>query len=247
MRKFFAVLAFAVFASLAFAQYGPPPSYDRHDQPPPPPSYGRRNQPSPQRHGDGWMDFATYFSVNFAAPIQWQKISDWDYSTDTRTTSLGLGLDLTTFLTRRVGFHVSADFYFPQKMSGTQSIAGVSSAMDYNLQEEWDSDWGLSIFAGPSFALIRGPRVVFALAPGLHYYVFFAEQGRNSVFQYAFGIGANAELMLNVTRTVFLRAAVDATWDFWGSEEYHTGFWTEYSNVDRAINITPQVGIGFKL
>ena len=234
MKKFFAVLVFAVFASLAFAQYGPPPSYGRHNQPPPP------------RHESGWMDFATYFSVNFAAPIQWYQ-SYGDSEVNSRTMSLGAGIDLTTFLTRRVGLHVSADIYFPQRMNGTGSEKGESYTIDSKLQEYWDSDWGLSVFAGPSFALLRTPRIVFALAPGLHYYMLFAEQGYASVFQYAFGIGANAELMFNVTRAVFLRAAVDATWDFWGSEEYHTGFWTEYSKIDRAINVTPQVGIGFKL
>ena len=234
-KKLCAALVFAGFASLAFAQYGPPPSY------------GRPNRSAPQqRYGGGWMDFATYFSANFAAPIQWYQ-SYGDRDVDARTVNLGLGIDLTTFLTRRAGLHLSADLYFPQKMDGWQSTRGASYPIDSRLQEDWDSDWGLSVFAGPSFALIRGAHVVLAFAPGLHYYMLFAEKGQSSVFQYAIGVGANAELMFNVGRAIFLRAAVDATWDFWGSEEYFDGWWTEYSKIDRAISITPQVGIGIRL
>ena len=232
-KKMFIALVFAVFASLAFAQYGPPPSY------------GRRNPPPP-RYGGGWMDSASYLSLTFAVPIQWQSINYWDYgySMDSQTVSLGVGIDMTSFFTRHLGLHVSADLFFPQTMKATY---GGGYTESYKLQDVWDSDWGLSIFAGPSFALIRGSRVVFALAPGLHYYMLFAEQGPVSDFQWAFGIGANAELMFNVTHAIFLRAAVDLTWDFWGSEMYTYGFWDEYYDIERAINVTPQVGIGIRL
>ena len=150
MKKIFAVLAFAVVASLAFAQYGPPPSYGRHNQPPPP------------RHGDGW-DSASYLSVAFAVPIQWQNISDRDYSMDARTVGLGVGIDLTSFFTRHLGFHVSADLFFPQNVA--YEYSGMPGRESYNPQNYWDSDWGLSVFAGPSFALLRTSRITFAVAP----------------------------------------------------------------------------------
>ena len=237
-KKLFSVLAFALFASVAFAQYGPPPSY------------GRRSPP-PQPRGGEWMAPATYFSLGFAVPIQWQNIRDWDYAYDysmeARTVSLGLGIDLTSFFTRHIGIHISADIFFPQTMTAAYSYGGGQSyAASYKLQDEWESDWGLSVLVGPSFALIRGPRVVLALAPGFHYYVLLAERGPASDFQWALGIGANAEFMFNITRAVFLRAAVDLTWDFWGSERYIGGVWTEYCDITRAITVTPQVGIGVR-
>ena len=234
-KKFFAVSVFAVIASLAFAQYGPPPPRSRPSRPPSP------------RHGGAAMDLAAYLSISFAAPIQWYQ-SYGDREIDARTVSIGTGVDLTSFFARRVGFHFSADIYFPQRMDGTESAQGVKIPISYKLQETWQIDCGISAFLGPSFALLRTPRLLFALAPGFHYYMLFAEQGRDSVFQYALGIGANAELMFNVSRNVFLRAAVDATWDFWGSEEYIAGIWVkEYSSIDRAINVTPSIGIGVKL
>lgn len=199
------------------------------------------------------MDTGTYLSVNFAIPIQWQEISYGDgfYETDmeARTASLGLGVDFTTFLTRRVGIHVSADFFFPQTMDATYTYAGISQSERYKLQDEWDSDWGISVFVGPSFALLRTPRILFALAPGLHYYMLFAESGSYSAFQYAVGLGANAELMFNLTRALFLRVAVDVAYDFWGVEErsdyYYPG--TEYVDNDNTITVVPQVGIGIRL
>ena len=196
--------------------------------------------------GLGWLDTDTYLSVSFAVPIQWYE-SKGDREISAQTASVGAGLDLTSFITRRIGYHVSIDLYFPQSMEGTGSEKGVSYDISSDLQDEWDSDWGISIFAGPSFALLKTERVLFALAPGFHWYMLFAEKGSVSSFQHALGVGANAELMFNLTRAVFLRAAVDLTWDFWGSEQYLDGFWTDYSSIDRAINFTPSVSVGIKL
>lgn len=233
-KKLLAVLAFAVSASLAFAQYAPPPP---PYQPPPPPR---------RRQTQSWEDFAPYLSLNFSAPIQWYQ-SHGDREIDARTVSLGVGIDTTILLTKRVGLHISGDLYFPQKMDGTESIAGVETPISYKLQKEWDTDFGISAFVGPSFALIRASRVLFALAPGFHYYMLLAEKGRDTVIQSALGAGINAEFMFNITDHVFVRAAVDATWDFWGSEEYTSGLWTDYSKIGRAINVTPSIGIGIAL
>ena len=223
-KKLCAVLVFAVFASLAFAQYGPPPS-----------------------RGGGGRDAASYISVNFAVPIQWQNQSYRNIDIDMQTVCVGVGIDATAFLARRVGVHVSADFYFPQTMKATASLGGFSYTESYNMQDYYDSDWGLSVLVGPSFALMRTPRILFALAPGLHYYMLFAETGRASTYQYAIGLGINAEFMFNVTRLVFARAAIDLSYDFWGTELYYNGLASSYSDINRAVNFIPTVGIGVRL
>ena len=223
-KKLLAVLLLAAFASLAFAQYGPPPS-----------------------HGGGGRNVATYLSASFAVPIQWQNQSYRNVDVDMQTVCVGVGIDMTAFFTRHVGLHISADFYFPQTMKATYNVGNFSFSENIDMKDYYDSDWGFSVLVGPSFALLRTPRILFALAPGLHYYLLYAETGRASTYQYAIGLGINAEFMFNATRLVFVRAAIDLSYDFWGAELYYNGLASTSSDINRAINFIPTVGIGVRL
>ena len=237
-KKFLAALFLAAgLASFAFAQGWDYP-------PPPPPLYG---PPPPAYNGSSWEHFSLYLSLNIPVPFQWL---DGYYNSpyfgsggSARMWGLGVGADISVYLTKVAGIHISADVFFPQSIE-----VSSQSALQAYKPRGWAECWGVSFFVGPSLALARTKRVLFAIAPGFHVATLLAEDRSLplSASQLSFGVGASVEFAFSVTSRVFLRAAVDAIWDFWETSSDWMGL--IYSNPEgiNAWSIVPALGVGVK-
>lgn len=263
MKKCVLGLCLILFTSFAFAQYGPypgdypPPPYG--DYAPPPPPRGDHVPPPPPGAGaprhNGYNDDkdspAIYLSLNFPFPIQWENFSGDDNLKSTLTFGCAVGADLTALFTKRLGLHLSADIYFPQIQSVFYDGSDGSLYSEiYFMSDYWQESWGVSFFVGPTLALARTNRVLFAVSPGAHVAAFFGDTWGYSNSRFLAGLGANAELAFNVTSSMFIRAAVDITYDFAGIERYSNNGWygparTEFNNMS-VLNIVPSIGVGYK-
>ncbi len=222
------LLMIALFAPLAFAQYGPPSGGY-----PPPPTHG---QPERGMHSNNlpWL----YLSLNLPFPVQWEFFSSNDNEVARAWSwAWALGLDVTALFTQRIGVHVSADACFPQIRT---SFYKDGSEFTY-----WGmTSFGLSFFAGPSIAAIRTSRILFAVSPGVHIAGLFGVTRDSASASILFGLGASAEVAVNITPSWFVRASLDVTCDFAGVERNAPNA-KFYGINETVLNFSPAVGAGY--
>ncbi len=246
MKKRFlcAALALAVFASFVCAEgITLLNEQERPSKQPPRPQEMPIHNPTPYADNDSTsldsmppaLIHSWYVAFNLMFPIQWQHFdadiherdNDWIWG-------WGVGLDASLFFTQRIGLLMSADFYFPQ--DSISNSAGIKAL---------DKGWSFSLFAGPSFVAAKNERILFAIAPGVHFATFNSAHNSYAISRTMFGLGASAELHINLPSNFFIRAGLEATYDFLGIEELRLYRSSSSSyNGFNALNIVPSIGIG---
>ena len=74
---------------------------------------------------------------------------------------MGFGFSFAQYFGEKWGLDVGFDVFFPQKLTLTTTEGTVSVGRDV-----YDSLWGIMFDLGPTFAVIRNDKMLFALNPG---------------------------------------------------------------------------------
>lgn len=155
--------------------------------------------------------------------------------------SVVTGLSFATYFNDVIGLYTEFDFLFP--LSFTWEEGGVSVTKD---RGDYDSLFGFSVLIGPSFSFFRTEKTVFALSPGFHYTFLTADLYSTVTSGNLFGVGANLELGYKLTDLIYLRAALEASYDFFGITRTSTHSRNSFGSGSTSnLQISPKVGIGF--
>ncbi|MBE6355295.1 MAG: hypothetical protein E7061_11335 [Treponema sp.] len=156
---------------------------------------------------------------------------------------MGFGIHSQTLYTEKVGLFVDLNFFFPQKMTLKVS-QGASSYSDVLTREDFDSLWGMSFLAGPSFAVSRGEGHIFTISPGIHYNLVSMKGDGGVSAVYMFGTGVNFQNNMKINERVYVDIGLELTYDFI-CKVITSG--DTNSDVSHDFTCVPKIGLGFFL
>lgn len=182
-----------------------------------------------------------YLSINGSLPVTWERTSQNGVTVKSTVLSMGFGFSFAQYFGEKWGLDVGFDVFFPQKLTLTTTEGTVSVGRDV-----YDSLWGIMFDLGPTFAVIRNDKMLFALNPGFHYMMLASFTSYMNSVGYMFGVGLSTEFDFKFTDLVYLRTGVDLAYDFYnysvvsvpGKTGTNSGFTSDFS-------IVPKIGIGF--
>ncbi len=187
----------------------------------------------------------TYNSIglHFSVPVLFEKTENNSIEQKLTMTSIAFGLDAMTLFSEKIGIFANLDISFPQKIHTERTRRGKTETYTFD-RSDYDSLWGISLMAGPAFAIIRTDRTLFTVSPGLHYKMLSAKVASYSNSSYAFGIGANIQDSISIGDKGCFLFGCDLIYDFYGTPVIDGN-----SDSDRISDFTfkPFVGFGIRL
>ena len=182
-----------------------------------------------------------YFGLHFSVPYIYQNWVEDDFKYQSNTNAIGFGLHYITIPEdSRVGGIGMADLYFPQKIKTKVTLMGYTGEGVVK-RKDYKSLWGLNIFGGGAFALIKAPTVRLTLGPGVHYRLLYSKIGDYATVDNSIGLGLDAQLSISFFPSTYFTAGGNATFDFF--EFYRTEDESKSRPV-RTLMLTPRIGFG---
>ncbi len=189
-----------------------------------------------------------YVGAHFAIPIE-SHSTQANEERKTRTmTSIGAGFHALTLYTETAGLYINADFFLPEAIeesisigkSSRRSSSTYSSSTTY--RSENDSIWGISVLAGPGFALSRTLSSMITISPGIYINMLFTDYNF-SYSSYSFGIGANLQYCFALGSVAYFYAGSDFAYTFY--RVINDNGKTSTSNTSMFV-LTPKLGLGLR-